>query len=296
MSQMNGVLPLRASLFSSMTSIVFSPEVCAPLSGAAQQKRLGHRLAREAHVPGGVSPAATRSSHVPPPPLSSCYLVLALIFEHSASSGNSRGMFVPMQLRDVVTQPAGLRRARARAGRGTFGAACLCRALYILRGAVRCLIVRAAMCTSFEIVEIVADKWDVAIEGILVRTIYHLHKVSASRRKSGCAPSAAGGTSPAAMQIQRLKALQAMAKEGNGADAAAVSQLASGSGSGAGGLTSRLVFLLGILLLPGRFVPLLCILTLYPLPLPLAHFVRLAARSDDLPPHPSESSTYASFV
>ncbi|KAJ7690379.1 hypothetical protein B0H17DRAFT_1065078 [Mycena rosella] len=121
---------------------------------------------------------------------------------------------------------------------------------------------------AFEIAEIVgdvADKWGVAIEGILIKDIIFSAEVSASlssaaqQKRLGESKIIAARAevdsarlmrqaadilaSPAAMQIRQLEALQAMAKSGNSKvifvpmqlQSDVVGQLASGSGSGGGG-------------------------------------------------------------
>ncbi|KAJ7630143.1 hypothetical protein B0H17DRAFT_1109263 [Mycena rosella] len=121
---------------------------------------------------------------------------------------------------------------------------------------------------AFEIAEIVgdvADKWGVAIEGILIEDIIFSAEVSASLSNatqqkrlgeskvivaraevdSARLMRQAGDimASPVAMQIRQSEALQAMAKSGNSKvifvpmqlQSDVVGQLASGSGSGAGG-------------------------------------------------------------
>ncbi|KAJ6560086.1 hypothetical protein B0H19DRAFT_1146447 [Mycena capillaripes] len=118
---------------------------------------------------------------------------------------------------------------------------------------------------AFEIAEIVgdvADKWGVAIEGILIKDIIFSAEVSASlssaaqQKRLGESKVIAARAevdsarlmrqaadilaSPAAMQIRQLEALQAMAKSGNSKvifvpmqlQSDVVGQLASGSGGG----------------------------------------------------------------
>ncbi|KAJ7098552.1 hypothetical protein B0H15DRAFT_920346 [Mycena belliarum] len=118
---------------------------------------------------------------------------------------------------------------------------------------------------AFEIAEIVgdvADKWGVAIEGILIKDIIFSPEVSASlssaaqQKRLGESKVIAARAevdsarlmrqaadilaSPAAMQIRQLEALQAMAKSGNSKvifvpmqlQSDVVGQLASGSGGG----------------------------------------------------------------
>ncbi|KAF7353188.1 PHB domain-containing protein [Mycena sanguinolenta] len=188
----------------------------AALSSAAQQKRLGHRLACggrlcAALVEGGVSPEATRSSHVP----SSPQLVVAV-------SDKSK-MVVPLQLRDV-----GPSAPRVRAGR------CISRVV------LSTVIVRAAMCTGFKIAGIVAGKWGIALERILIKdTIVSSSRGQHVSQHCRAERAAARLMQQAARAPQRCRSsdskLQAMVKWSNTADAAVVSQFASGSG--AGGLT-----------------------------------------------------------
>ncbi|KAF7330723.1 hypothetical protein MSAN_02444900 [Mycena sanguinolenta] len=143
-----------------------------------------------------------------------------LMWQAAASDSNSR------------RQPA----SQVASGSGSDGSilARPCSAIYILCA----VIVRMAMCTAFEVAEIVVDEWDIAIASsasssrIFIIFLRSMRPSALPRKRSGCAPHTAGGASPTAIQIQRLEAqLPAMARSGNGADAAAVRLLASGSGA-----------------------------------------------------------------
>jgi regulator of protease activity HflC (stomatin/prohibitin superfamily) len=125
---------------------------------------------------------------------------------------------------------------------------------------------------AFEIAEIVgdiADKWGVAIEGILIKDIIFSPEVSASlssaaqQKRIGESKVIAARAevdsarlmrqaadilaSPAAMQIRQLEALQQMAKSGNSKvifvpmqlQSDVVSQLASGSGTSSGAMITN---------------------------------------------------------
>ncbi|KAF7337240.1 hypothetical protein MSAN_02276500 [Mycena sanguinolenta] len=94
------------------------------------------------------------------------------------------------------------------------------------------VIVPTATCTAFEVAEIVADEWDVAVERIFIKDVYHPHPEVCASQHCRAERATARLMRQAARVPRRCRSSdskqQVMAKSGNSADAAAVGRLASG--------------------------------------------------------------------